>query len=65
MTEALGRVGAESRGCAQAKHVEVLQEKYHIYCTTNGRFSMAGTHTAPSMRYCLACVRTAQRAAVS
>jgi len=28
----------------QAKHVEVLQEKYHIYCTTNGRFSMAGVN---------------------
>mmetsp|Transcript_5431 Transcript_5431/g.10935 ORF Transcript_5431/g.10935 Transcript_5431/m.10935 type:complete len:418 (-) Transcript_5431:350-1603(-) len=28
----------------QAKHVEVLQEKYHIYCTKNGRFSMAGVN---------------------
>jgi aspartate/tyrosine/aromatic aminotransferase len=26
----------------QAKHVEVLTSKWHIYCTKNGRFSMAG-----------------------
>ena len=26
----------------QAKHVDILTDKYHIYCTKNGRFSMAG-----------------------
>eukprot|EP00802_Teleaulax_amphioxeia_P000949 Tamp_00950.p1 GENE.Tamp_00950~~Tamp_00950.p1 ORF type:complete len:343 (-),score=94.29 Tamp_00950:179-1207(-) len=28
----------------QAKHVKVLTDKYHIYCTANGRFSMAGVN---------------------
>lgn len=28
----------------QAKHVKILTDKYHIYCTTNGRFSMAGVN---------------------
>jgi aspartate/tyrosine/aromatic aminotransferase len=28
----------------QAKHVDILTKKYHIYCTTNGRFSMAGVN---------------------
>jgi len=28
----------------QAKHVKILTEKYHIYCTSNGRFSMAGVN---------------------
>lgn len=27
-----------------AKHVQILCDKYHIYCTTNGRFSMAGVN---------------------
>ncbi|EKX55489.1 hypothetical protein GUITHDRAFT_83779 [Guillardia theta CCMP2712] len=26
----------------QAKHVDILSSKWHIYCTKNGRFSMAG-----------------------
>jgi aspartate/tyrosine/aromatic aminotransferase len=26
----------------QAKHVDILTDKYHIYCTKNGRFAMAG-----------------------
>ncbi|KAJ1483282.1 pyridoxal phosphate-dependent transferase [Baffinella frigidus] len=26
----------------QAKHVDLLASKFHIYCTKNGRFSMAG-----------------------
>jgi hypothetical protein len=28
----------------QAKHVKILADKYHIYCTSNGRFSMAGVN---------------------
>jgi aspartate/tyrosine/aromatic aminotransferase len=28
----------------QAKHVAVLEKKWHIYCTKNGRFSMAGVN---------------------
>jgi len=28
----------------EAKHVEILQSKWHIYCTKNGRFSMAGVN---------------------
>ena len=28
----------------QAKHVKVLTDKYHIYCTANGHFSMAGVN---------------------
>jgi aspartate aminotransferase len=28
----------------QEKHVTILCDKYHIYCTTNGRFSMAGVN---------------------
>jgi aspartate aminotransferase, chloroplastic len=28
----------------EAKHVEILEKKWHIYCTKNGRFSMAGVN---------------------
>jgi glyceraldehyde 3-phosphate dehydrogenase len=28
----------------QAKHVKVLADEFHIYCTANGRFSMAGVN---------------------
>jgi aspartate/tyrosine/aromatic aminotransferase len=28
----------------QAKHVAVLEKKWHIFCTKNGRFSMAGVN---------------------
>jgi aspartate/tyrosine/aromatic aminotransferase len=28
----------------QAKHVDILTSKHHIYCTKNGRFSMAGVN---------------------
>ncbi len=44
----------------QAKHVAVLEEKYHIYCTKNGRFSMAGVnpsnvdYLAEAMKHALA-----------
>lgn len=29
----------------EAKHVDILTDKWHIYCTKNGRFSMAGRYT--------------------
>jgi len=28
----------------EAKHVDILEKKWHIYCTKNGRFSMAGVN---------------------
>jgi aspartate/tyrosine/aromatic aminotransferase len=28
----------------QKKHVQILSEKWHIYCTDNGRYSMAGVN---------------------
>lgn len=28
----------------EAKHVDLLTDKHHIYCTKNGRFSMAGVN---------------------
>jgi aspartate/tyrosine/aromatic aminotransferase len=28
----------------QKKHVQILAEKWHIYCTDNGRYSMAGVN---------------------
>jgi len=28
----------------EAKHVEILEKKWHIFCTKNGRFSMAGVN---------------------
>jgi len=28
----------------EAKHVIALEKKWHIYCTKNGRFSMAGVN---------------------
>ena len=28
-----------------AKHCEALKQKHHIYCTSNGRFSMAGINS--------------------